>query len=195
VSTRSLVDSRSRAETAVPMDSIGDEKIEFAQLLRHHQTQLFGYIYSLVRDLDDADDLFQQTSLVLWDKFEHFDRSKSFINWACGVARYEVLNFLRSRSRSRLYFSDRLNLALVEAQESLEHQQLDERRDALAGCMKKLCESDLELLETCYDGSVCLKDVAERWGRSTQSIHNSLRRIRRVLFECVRRTIAQGGVA
>jgi RNA polymerase sigma-70 factor (ECF subfamily) len=195
VSTRSLLDSRSGAELAVPMDLMGDGKIEFAELLRHHQTQLFGYIYSLVRDLDDADDLFQQTSLVLWDKFAHFDHSKSFINWACGVARYEVLNFLRSRSRSRLYFSDQLNLALVTAQESLEHQQLDERRDALAGCMKKLRESDLELLESCYDGSVCVQVVAERWGRSTHSIHNSLRRIRRVLFECVRRKIAQGGVA
>ena len=42
--------------------------------LARHQSQLFGYIYSLVRDLDDADDLFQQTSLVLWDKFDQFDR-------------------------------------------------------------------------------------------------------------------------
>lgn len=195
MSNRSGVEFRSRADLAVPMDVMGDGKIEFAELLRYHQTQLFGYIYSLVRDLDDADDLFQQTSLVLWDKFAQFDPTKSFINWACGVARYEVLNFMRSRSRSRLYFSDQLNLALVEAQECLEHQQLDERRDALAGCMKKLRESDLELLETCYDGSGCIQDVAERWGRSTQSIHNSLRRIRRVLFECIRRTIAQGGVA
>ena len=132
MSNRSGLDSRSRAKAAVPMDVMGDGKIEFAELLRHHQTQLFGYIYSLVRDLDDADDLFQQTSLVLWDKFAQFDAAKSFISWACGVARYEVLNFLRSRSRNRLYFSDQLNLALVEAQESLEHQQLDERRDALA---------------------------------------------------------------
>jgi RNA polymerase sigma-70 factor (ECF subfamily) len=195
VSNRSLVDTRCRAEETGTIDAIGDGKIEFAELLRHHQTQLFGYIYSLVRDLDDADDLFQQTSLVLWDKFAQFEPAKSFINWACGVARYEVLNFLRTRSRRRLYFSDQLNLALVEAQESLEHQQLDERRDALASCMKRLRESDLELLETCYGGSVCIHDVAGRLGRSTQSIHNSLRRIRRVLFECVRRKIAQGGVA
>ena len=47
--------------------------LTIAALLRQHQTQLFGYIYSLVRDLDDADDLFQQTSLVLWDKFDQFD--------------------------------------------------------------------------------------------------------------------------
>ena len=49
-------------EGAVPMNLLGDGTTDFAALLRHHQTQLFGYIYSLVRDLDDADDLFQQTS-------------------------------------------------------------------------------------------------------------------------------------
>ena len=184
-----------RAEIAGLSEGAGDTKTDFAVSLRHHQTQLFGYIYSLVRDLDDADDLFQQTSMVLWDKYEQFDSSKSFINWACGVARYEVLNFLRSRSRNRLYFSDQLNLALIEAHESLEREQLDERRDALACCMRKLRERDRHLLESCYGRSGCIQDVARTWGRSTHSIHNSLRRIRRVLFECVRRTLAQGEMA
>jgi RNA polymerase sigma-70 factor (ECF subfamily) len=170
-------------------------RVEYASLLRQHQTQLFGYIYSLVRDLDDADDLFQQTSMVLWDKFDQFDHAKSFINWACGVARFEVLNFLRSRSRKRLYFSDELNLALLEAHESLEQERLEERRTALAGCMKKLRQKDRELLEACYERSASFQDLAQRWGRSTHSIHNSLRRIRRVLFECVKRGVAREGIA
>jgi RNA polymerase sigma-70 factor (ECF subfamily) len=176
-------------------DIAGETKAAFAGLLRQHQTQLFGYIYSLVRDFDDADDLFQQTSMVLWDKYDQFDRSRSFVSWACGVARYEVLNFLRSRSRKQVYFSDALDLALVEAQETLEGEQLEERRVALAGCMRKLKQRDQELLEACYGRSVCIRDVAHHWGRSTHSIHNSLRRIRRMLFECVKRRLAQGGLA
>jgi RNA polymerase sigma-70 factor (ECF subfamily) len=190
-----------RKETPSPGEMIGradiasDDKAEFATLLRQHQTQLFGYIYSLVRDFDDADDLFQQTSLVLWDKYDQFDTLKSFVSWACGVARYEVLNFLRSRSRKRLYFSDELNLALVEAQETLEHERLEERRVALGDCLKKLRQRDQELLEAFYGRSVCIRDVARHWGRSTHSIHNSLRRIRRMLFECVQRCLSQGGLA
>ena len=172
-----------------------DQKAEFAALLARHQSQLFGYIYSLVRDLDDADDLFQQTSLILWDKFDLFDPSRSFVGWACGVARYEVLNFLRTRSRNRLYFSDELNLALIEAQETLDEERLEERRDALAGCMNKLRERDKDLLEACYSRSAGVRDVALTRGRSAQSVHNSLRRIRRALFECVRRSMAHGGVA
>ena len=37
---------------------------------------------TLVRDLNDADDLFQQTGLVLWRKYEQFDPSRSFVAWA-----------------------------------------------------------------------------------------------------------------
>jgi RNA polymerase sigma-70 factor, ECF subfamily len=171
------------------------QRADFAELLARHQGQLLGYIYSLVRDLDDADDLFQQTSLVLWDKFDQFDPSRSFVGWACGVARYEVLNFLRSRRRDRLYFSDELSLALIEAQEELEHERLEERRTALAGCVKKLRDRDKDLLEACYDRSNGVREVARARGRSPQSIHNSLRRIRRALFDCVRRSLAQGGIA
>jgi DNA-directed RNA polymerase specialized sigma24 family protein len=109
-----------RKDTPAVMDTLSDRKAEFAEALRQHQNQLFGYIYSLVRDLDDADDLFQQTSLVLWDKFALFDASRSFIAWACGVARFEVSNFLRSRSRHRVYFSDELGMMLIDAHEELE---------------------------------------------------------------------------
>jgi RNA polymerase sigma-70 factor (ECF subfamily) len=173
----------------------GAQRAEFAELLARHQGQLLGYIYSLVRDLDDADDLFQQTSLVLWDKFDVFDPSRSFVGWACGVARFEVLNFLRARRRDRLYFSDELSLALIEAQEELEQERLEERRTALAGCLQKLRDRDKDLLEACYERSAGVREVARARGRSPQSIHNSLRRIRRALFECVRRSLAQGGMA
>ena len=66
------------------MKADSERKAEFADYLRQHQSQLFGYIHSLVRDLNDADDLFQQTTVILWNKFAEFDRRRSFVAWACG---------------------------------------------------------------------------------------------------------------
>src|SRR5436309_11942438 len=96
--------------TISPRMSESQRKAEFADYLNRHQSQLFGYIHSLVRDLNDADDLFQQTTVILWNKFAEFDRHRSFVAWACGVARLEVASFLRARSRQRLYFTDELDL-------------------------------------------------------------------------------------
>jgi RNA polymerase sigma-70 factor (ECF subfamily) len=174
------------------MENVEVRKAAFGDRLRRHQTQIFGFIYSLVRNFDDADDLFQQTSLVLWKKYEKYDPSRSFVSWACGVARFEVSNFLRDRDRHRLQLSDDLDQLLIEAHAEFEHQRLEERRDALAECMKKLRERDQDLLQACYGGAIHIPDVARTRGRSLQSVHNSLSRIRRSLHECVRRSLAQG---
>ena len=98
-----------------------------------HQTQLFGYIYSLVRNLDDADDLFQQTSLALWKKIDQYDPARAFCpgRSALPVSRCPI--FCRSRGRDRLYFSDELNLLLIEAHEELGLEPADERLEAMAG--------------------------------------------------------------
>ena len=165
------------------------ETVEFAALLRRHQTRLYAYIHSLVRDLNDADDLFQQTTLILWKKFAEFDPARSFFSWACGIARLEVANFLRGRGRQRLYFSDDLNLLLIEAQADVPDEELEDRRDALARCVEKLRQRDRELLDECYGDTSGVHEAAGRRGRSPQSIYNSLRRIRRALFECIARTL------
>jgi RNA polymerase sigma-70 factor, ECF subfamily len=177
------------------MDGDQSRDADFAGRLRSHQVQIFSFIYSLVRNFEDADDLFQQTSLAMWNKYDQYDPSRSFAAWACGVARFEVSNFIRARGRQRLYFSDDLSLLLADAQESLEQDRVEERREALAECMKKLRKSDQQLVESCYGEESRVPEVAREWGRSSQSIHNSLRRIRRSLFECVRRSLAPGGLS
>jgi RNA polymerase sigma-70 factor (ECF subfamily) len=164
---------------------------EFAAHLRREQTRLYGYIHSLVRDLNDADDLFQQTTMILWKKYGAFDPQRSFFSWACGIARFEVANFLRSRGRQRLYFSDDLNLLLIEAEEEMGDDELADRRAALAGCLERLRQRDRELLRECYGETDSVNDVAVRHGRSPQSVYNSLRRIRRALFECIDRALAR----
>ena len=145
---------------------------EFAERLSSVQTQLYSYIYSLICNINDADDLYQQTSIVLWRKFEQFDRSREFSSWAFGIARFEVSNFLKKRSRQRLYFSDELTLQLLETQQrriengaSAPAVTTEERREILASCVQKLRISDQRLMSDCYDNAtehLDLKLVAEK---------------------------------
>jgi RNA polymerase sigma-70 factor (ECF subfamily) len=102
-----------------------------------------------------------------------------------------VDNFLRSRGRRRLYFSDDLSLLLTEAHAEMTNEELEDRRDALARCVEKLRQGDRDLLTECYGEASGVHGAADRRGRSPQSVYNSLRRIRRALFECIARTLAQ----
>lgn len=165
----------------------------FADLFRREQGRIYGYLHSLVRDAHDADDLLQQTTLILWNKFESFDASRSFFSWACGVARGEAANFLRSRARRPLWFSDEVSLLLIEAAEALDEGEIEERRAALRHCLDGLAERDQALVQECYGGDDGVSAVAARTGRSSQSVYNSLRRIRRALAECAERHLRQTG--
>ena len=168
-------------------------KTEFAELLQRNQAQLFSFIHSLLRDWDDAEDLFQQTSIILWRRFDQYDRQRSFLAWACGVARLEGANYLRSRSSRQLQFTEEVSLLLIETQTEIIPDEMEQRREALSGCIEKLRQGDRDLLEECYYSETDVNEIAQRSGRVPQSIHNSLRRIRQSLFECIHRTLTQRG--
>ncbi len=170
-------------------EDVQARKAEFVQLLQQHRTRLFGYIHSLVHDWNHADDLYQQTALVLWTKFDEFDPHRGFFPWACGVARLEFANFVRSRGRQPLYFADPLSLLLVEPLEEITDEEFEDRREALGQCITKLPEADRQLLAECYQDSAGVHGAARRRGRSPHSVYNSLRRIRRALYECIARSL------
>ena len=70
-----------------------DRESEFARLFQDCHRQLFAYVHVLVRNYTDAEDVVQQTSLVLWRKFGEYQPGTSFAAWACGVGRFEALDF------------------------------------------------------------------------------------------------------
>lgn len=166
------------------------KRAEFAELLRANQARLYGFIHALVRNLDDADDLLQQSAIILWNKFDLYDRQRSFFSWACGIARFEIANFLRARGRKKLYLSDDLNLLLIETADQLPADDMEDQREALESCIQKLRDSDRQLVHECYKNEEDVNGVAERMGRSSHSVYNSLRRIRQSLYECIQRTMA-----
>src|SRR5262249_19038975 len=122
---------------AMQREDVQSRKAEFVKHLQQHRSRLFGYVHSLVHDWNHADDLYQQTALVLWTKFDEFDPRRSFFSWACGVARLEFANFVRSRGRQPLYFADPLSLLLVEPLEEMTDDELEGRREALGLCIEK----------------------------------------------------------
>ena len=67
----------------------------------------------------------------------------------------------------------------------------DEGLAALSGCVARLGQPDRHLVQRCYGDGVPVRQMAAELGRSPQSVHNSLRRIRVVLLECIRRALRQ----
>ncbi len=64
---------------------------DFVRLLTRSQSSLYTYIYSLLPDANQAEDLLQETNTTLWQKASDFEPGTSFMAWSCQVAYYKVL--------------------------------------------------------------------------------------------------------
>lgn len=163
---------------------------ELVRLLRLHTGQMLAYINALVLNWNDAEDLFQETCLVLWQKFNEFEPGTNFLAWALRIADHKVMNFQTTCSR-RAAFTARLRDALKADFAERTGDDAVASLAALADCMEKLPHEDRDLATVCYGDGVPVRKAAATINRSPESVHRSLRRIRKWLLDCVHRSLRQ----
>jgi RNA polymerase sigma-70 factor, ECF subfamily len=162
----------------------------FSDLLGRHQSQLYAYIFAIVRNREDAADLFQSVCLVLWRKFDVFEPGTNFIGWARLTARRVVSDFLR-RKRLPTYANEQLLDILTEVSLTPQSDSTPAYLDALQRCRQKLNAADEELLDLRYAEELSSRQIADRLQRPQQSVCNSLTRVRRWLLDCVLAELAR----
>ena len=161
----------------------------FLRLYQANERRIYGFILALVPDWSQAEDLLQETTTVMWSKFDQFELGTDFAAWAMCIARYQIMNDRKKKRRQRVRFSDEV-LEAIDACVSEATAQLDVRREALRACLKKLPQRDRELIHLRYEYEATTKSVAERVGRGLDAIYKALNRIHVQLFYCIRRTLA-----
>lgn len=163
---------------------------EFVQILTREQRRIFYYIFSLLPNRPDAEEVLQNTNVVLWRKADTYQHGTSFYRWACGVAHLEVLKWRERCARDSKTFSpefiDDLGIELVRQEELIER-----RRLALGECLRKLCDRDRDLILRRYEEGATTQSVANQLKRPIKSIYAALSRIRDRLLVCINRSIAQ----
>src|SRR3954454_22642567 len=82
-------------------------KLFLAQFLKAER-RIFAYIMTLLPHRADAEDLLQQVSLVMWEKFDSQAPPGDFAAWGCRIAYYKIRDHRRTLRRSRVIFSDEM---------------------------------------------------------------------------------------
>lgn len=167
----------------------GSRDEEFLQLFAQSQRALHAYIIALVFDPNTAADLLQETNIVLWRKFDHYQSGTNFFAWAREVARLTVLRHRRTSSR-RIATLDPQLLEELAGRFSESQETVDTNLSALSGCLDRLRPKDRELIVGRYSPGASVTGLAEKLGRPANSISQSLCRIRKALADCVQRQAA-----
>ncbi len=158
------------------------------QLVLHHRTRIWAYCMARCRSPQRAEDLFQQTCLVICEKWPQFRPGSNFLAWAMTIARYEHLASTDPK-RHREYENEAAILAAAWADQPDESAQDAARRDALRYCLQRLGSRARRAFQLRYAEEQSNARLAEQLSISQQALYALLSRARRLLRECIDRRL------
>jgi RNA polymerase sigma-70 factor (ECF subfamily) len=159
---------------------------EFLELYSHNYPRLQYYLMTLLPTADDAADVLQETSLVLWRKFAAYETGTNFFAWACKIARLQAMKHRERRGKSVVGFDAQLMdlLAVEAADDQLAPNGL---LPDLRVCLERLSPRDRQLIQKRYEPDTTVGHLAAEIGRTANSLSKTLGRIRRALLLCIER--------
>ena len=169
-------------------------RTRLVMLWNRHQRQVLAYILALVPHRHDADDILQETSVVVCQKFDSFTEGTDFVAWACQIAWWQVRAARQKFARSKVIFDDDVLEAAAPHFVQMAAE-VDARHEALGNCLKKLHPRDRELVLTRYEPGQGVEEAARRTGRSMDAAYRALNRIRKMLSDCVTHHLTMEGAS
>lgn len=164
-----------------------DDVEQFTSLFRQHGQAVYGHIRALVPQICDVEEVFQETCVTLWQKFNQYQPDTDFRAWACRIAYYKVLQLRDRQTRSPRLFSAQF-LDLMSEELVVMSDALDAQTKALLSCREELNERDRKLLDRFHSEGATAKSVARRVGRNVDYVYRAIRRIHGYLLDCIERT-------
>lgn len=163
---------------------------EFMRLLMQHEPALRAYSRSLLPDWNLVDEVIQEASLTIWEKFHQLDNEEGFLPWAKVITRFKCLTAIGRIRRERHVFSDQVLELLADEADAIEADEQAANLHALRVCLTKFSKPHQELLLAPYSEGGQVKQLAEQSGRSANALYKLLGRLREKLSDCVHRTLA-----
>ena len=163
---------------------------DFVRSLTSNQRRLHAFIMSLLPDPAAAEDILQDTNVLIWRKADMFEPGTNFLAWACQIAKFQVLSHIRDQGRDRHVFDDALieQLATRSAGQSEPMKNLSVH---LAACLAECTDDQRRMLVDRYSPGASVKKMAAARSTTPNTLSIKLSRLRRVLLDCVRRKLAE----
>lgn len=162
-----------------------EDKQAFEVLLSRHQSKIFNYILSLVKEKALADDLFQDTNIKIVNTLRggKYRNEGKYIQWAMRIAHNLVIDYFRKNQRFPTIKTDE-NFDIFDVidsrEESIEHKLIKNQiHDDVRKLVRQLPEEQRRVLVLRHYSNLSFKEIADKTG---VSINTALGRMRYALI-------------
>lgn len=168
-----------------------DDRALLASLWEQSRPAVFAYLTATIYDFHRAEDLLQEVAVAVASQFHSYDRERSFLAWAIGIARNRTLLYFREQARDRQHFSEATLQTLSDAAVHVAEDSTANQRDALRQCLAKTVGRRRRMLDMRYTGGLSIAEIAEQLGTTSNAVKITLHRVRTTLEQCIQRRLAQ----
>ncbi len=172
---------------------MGLSETELVERLLRERARLLAYIWSMVRDGQLAEDVFQEVSLLAVRKRAEINCPAALPTWLRKAARLHALAALRRVKRTETLFSNEVLDSLDQAWDEHQAEPTNVLADALQHCMARLTQRSQQIVALRYQGGLSGDQVADRLDMKVHSVYVALSRIHHALRECMKHLIAKKG--
>jgi len=169
---------------------LAGDRERFADLVRRYQAKLVNYLYRLVRNSDDAQDLAQEVFVRVYQALDRFDPQYRFSTWLFRVGQNAAIDQIRRR-RFRMVPIGRsgdereeggreLELA-AEGPSALDGMEAAERDREVRRAIDGLPWEYRELIVLRHYGELAYDEIAQVKGMPLGTVKNKLFRARQML--------------
>lgn len=154
----------------------------FDVLLLRHKKRVYTYIYTTVKDVDIANDLFQETFIkaITTIKRGRYTEKGKFSSWILRISHNLTIDYFRKEKNENTisneeYGLDLLNNIKLYDTDVQEHSDKEETLTNLVGLIELLPDCQKEVLKMRIFEDISFKDIADK---TQVSINTALGRMR-----------------
>ncbi len=165
----------------------------FEVLVRENSGMLTAFIRAAVPRDVAVDDIWQETMLTAWRRWDDYDRSRPFGAWLRGIANKNILAWSRKQANEHLwcdgatleYFSQTFGRI-----QQLKGDTFQDKLDALRACIRGLPAEYQAAISLRYEEELMPAAMAAKLSLKTETVKKQLARAKTRLLDCINRKLA-----
>ena len=99
----------------------------YAEIIERYQVKLFAYLFRLIGNREEAEDLLQNVFIKAYRNINSYDTARKFSSWIYRIAHNEAVNFIKRRYLKRFISWEDIN----SSRDKMEARSMDDGPDEL----------------------------------------------------------------
>lgn len=166
---------------------------KYSEIVDRYQKKLFVYIYRLVGNKEEAEDLLQDVFVKAYKNLNSFDTSRKFSSWIYRIAHNESVNYIKRKSLKKFISWETIVSTKDKLDSSSEEETADkawirkETSKEVSEAIDKLPFKYKQVLTLRYYSDQSYEEIAEILGKPVNTVGTLINRAKKRLAEKIKR--------